>query len=103
MGREHNPDALSAGEIACIDYAVLPAAVTMHDVGFKVLAYDLEISEVAHSLHLSTELHAFHELVDVLRHHFIGFRIDVQDFHAQKRLRNSILSLSPSRRANPTV
>ena len=81
MGREYDPGALLVGEIAGIDDGILPAAVTMHDVGLKTHAHVLEICEVAHSLHLCTELHAFHELVDVLRHHLIIFRIDMQNLH----------------------
>ena len=82
MRREYNPGSLFAGEIACVDDAVLPAAVTMHDIGVEALTHVLEVGEAAHSLHLCTEPHAFHELGDVLRHHLIGFRINVQYLHA---------------------
>ena len=54
----------------------------MHNVGLKALADVLEVSEMGHFLHLNAMLHAFHELVDVLRHHLVGLRIDMQDLHA---------------------
>ena len=53
----------------------------MHNVGSEGLAHTLEIGKVTHGLHFDTDAEALHELGDMLRHHLVGFRIDMQYLH----------------------